>query len=324
MIVNVGIIGYGFMGRMHAKSLTKIQDAKLYAIADVSHEALKSAKKDYPWIKTYDNPVHLITDKNIDAIVIASYPNTHIEYLIKALENNKHVLVEKPLAIKFADVKPLLKIEYDTVVMVGFSLRYHDMYIKIKELIDSHDGAFIAHHTALGGLPDIPWLKNPDLSGGLLNENAVHIIYLFLWYMGDIDSVFSRIYSITGSGIDDNFVLVMTHTNNTTSSLVRSWTGGQIVRYYDFLTKEGSIHVDGYLEGRIRVHEKEKEYTIEYPRIFEEMYLNEMKHFIEAVKSGRKPYTSLEDGIKVQAVVEAARISSKEKRIVKLSEIYGY
>ncbi|NPA99419.1 MAG: Gfo/Idh/MocA family oxidoreductase [Crenarchaeota archaeon] len=323
-MVRIGILGYGFMGSTHARILKTISEAEVVAIADPKPEARKKALRDFPTAKIYETGDELIKDNNVEAVIIATPPNTHVDYLIMSVNEGKHVLVEKPLAPSFNHLKKLLDLEIpkNLVVMSGFSLRYHRMYIDIYEHVKKLGKTYIFHHTALGGLPTNDWLLNPSISGGMLNENAVHIIYLFLWYLGEPENVYARLYGKTGRDMDDNLVLV-TSIKGSTASLLRSWTAGQVVRYYEILGEKGSIHVDGYLGGKISIVINGFKKTYEYPTIVDEMYGEELLDFITSIKEKKKPKTSLRDAILIQLIVEAAKKSSREKKPVSVMEAGG-
>ncbi len=242
---------------------------------------------------------------------------------MEAISEGKHVLVEKPLGRRFEDVKCLLDLKYDKVVMTGFSLRYHRMYIDLYNLIKELGNPLLAIHVALGNIPQVKWICDTEVSGGLFNENAVHIIYLFRWYLGEIRSVFGKIYSASREGMEDNVVAVFNHDTGATSSIMRSWTAGQIVRYYDFTFTNASIHLNGYLNGELTIVRGGEKTRKSYPRIFEEMYYEEMKHFIECIEYKKTPYTTLRDGIVIQAIVDAVRESSISGKNVNISSIVG-
>ncbi len=323
-MVKIGIIGYGFMGSTHARVLKTIDEVEIVAVADLSPEARRRAAKELPRAKIYDDAEKLIRDKDVEAVIIATPPDTHVDYLIKSVVEGKHVLVEKPLAPSFSHLEKLLDLEIpdNIVVMSGFSLRYHRMYVDLYRQIQGLGRIFIFHHTALGGLPSNEWLLDTRISGGMLNENAVHIIYLFLWYLGEPEKVYAKLYSKTGKDMDDNLVLV-TSIKGSTASLLRSWTAGQIVRYYEVLGEKGSIHVEGYLGGKITCVIDGTKETREYPVIVDEMYREELMDYINSIKKGTRPKTGLREAILIQLIVEAAKQSAKENQPVSIMEAGG-
>ncbi len=323
--VKIGILGYGWMGSMHAKMLKNIREAVLVAVADPLEKARKKALSENPGIKVYSDSNELLQDKEVDAVIIATPPNTHVPLLIKAVENHKHVLVEKPLAESLSALEPLLslKISNDLVVMSGFSLRYHPMYIDLEKTLKELGETLFFHHTALGGLPPAPWITDAKVSGGLLNENAVHILYLYIWYFGFPDKVYASIRDLTTQGINDNVLYIAQHSNGTTASLLRSWSAKQVVRYFDALCSKGSIHIDGYLGGKATIVKNGEKITKEYSDAVEEMYTDELRDFIESIRTGRKPQVGLREGILVQILVHAAKESAKRQQVVEPLDVAG-
>jgi len=88
-MVKIGIIGYGFMGSTHARILKTIDEAEIIAVADLSPEARGKAAKDLPGAHIYDDAEKLIRDKDVEAVIIATPPDTHVEYLIKSVRGRK-------------------------------------------------------------------------------------------------------------------------------------------------------------------------------------------------------------------------------------------
>ncbi len=326
--VRVGIIGYGFMGSTHARLIREKKLAELQAISDIDEKALYKAREENREVKIYTDPLELIRDKNIDAVIIATPPTTHVDLLLKSIDHGKHVLVEKPLATSIRELDKLLEHEIprDLVVMVGYSLRYHRMYIDLKKFMEKLGRIYFFHHTALGGMPSAGWIRDPSLSGGMLNENAVHILYLFYWYFGEPRRIYATLESKTAPGIDDNILLVSEHgseNNKTTASLLRSWTANQVIRYFEVLGENGSIHVDGYLGGKVRMVIGGETMEYNYETIIDEMYTNELKDFFDSVTSMKQPQVTLKDGVVIQLMVEAAKKSNTTGSPIEMSKITG-
>ncbi len=316
--VKIGIIGYGWMGSTHAKVLKTLREAELVAVADPLREARVKAQNDNPSIKTYSDPRELLDDNSVDAVIIASPPDTHVPLLVKAVEKHKHVLVEKPLGPDLESLKPLLDMnpDPDLVIMTAFSLRYHSMYTDLEKMISDLGRTILFQHVALGDIPPPKWVLDPRISGGLLNENAIHILYLITWYFGFPEKIYAVIRDHVKPGLNDNITLTTIHPGNTVSIITRSWTAGQVVRYYEIIGEKGSIHLDGYLGGIVRLVKKGEKIEKNYEFELEEMYKRELGDFIESIKKNRKPMVGLREGILMQILVHAAKVSSRENTVV--------
>jgi len=102
-MLNFGLIGYGYWGPNIARNLMSLRGAHLSAISDVSPVARKRAHEAYPGIKITADSAEWISSTEIDAVAVVSPVWTHFELAKAALENGKHVFVEKP----FTAVVPL-------------------------------------------------------------------------------------------------------------------------------------------------------------------------------------------------------------------------
>jgi predicted dehydrogenase len=97
-VINIGIIGCGYWGPNLVRNFNACDNVKVVGVADLREERLKFLSRLYPNIKTYTKDSNeLLHNKNIDAIVIATPVSTHFPLGMEALENGKHLLMEKPM-----------------------------------------------------------------------------------------------------------------------------------------------------------------------------------------------------------------------------------
>ena len=96
MKTNVAILGYGYWGPNLVRNFNKFSNCNISYIVDKNINRLNEAKKLYPNIKCVTSPFVAIKDKTVNAIVIALPASQHYKYAKIALENNKHILIEKP------------------------------------------------------------------------------------------------------------------------------------------------------------------------------------------------------------------------------------
>src|SRR4030095_9304991 len=97
-MIKFGVIGYGYWGPNLVRNFMEAQGSTVVAVCDQRSERLGPLQDRYPNIKTVNNSAELFQDAAIDAIVIATPVSSHFELAMAALEADKHVLVEKPLA----------------------------------------------------------------------------------------------------------------------------------------------------------------------------------------------------------------------------------
>ena len=137
--IRIGVIGLGYWGPNLIRNFFLTKNSKVVAIADIQVEKLEKYKALYPGVETYDNAETLIRSKSIDAIVIATPVYSHYPLARAALENNKHVLVEKPMAsnVKEAETLIELALKKSKILMTDHTFLYTGAVQKIKELIDN-------------------------------------------------------------------------------------------------------------------------------------------------------------------------------------------
>lgn len=140
MSINVAILGYGYWGPNLVRNFKKFSDCNISYIVDKDINKLNEAKKLYPNLKCISNPLTAIKDKNVDAIVVALPVSQHYKYAKLALQNNKHLLIEKPATNSYKKLKELSNIakKRKLQLMVDYTFLYTDAVQKIKKFISTN------------------------------------------------------------------------------------------------------------------------------------------------------------------------------------------
>jgi predicted dehydrogenase len=135
--VNFGVIGYGYWGPNVVRNLASLEDSQVAAIAEMSPAAQKRAHKAYPGMHVTADAMEVITSPNIDAIAVITPVWTHYELAKAALENGKHVFVEKPFTSNVAQGEKLidLAIQKNLRVMVDHTFLFTGAVRKISQLL---------------------------------------------------------------------------------------------------------------------------------------------------------------------------------------------
>src|ERR1039458_10328504 len=136
--MNFGVIGYGYWGPNIVRNLTTIEGSKVLTIADLDPSAQERARKAYPGIKITSDAMDVILSADIDAVAIVSPVWTHFELAKAALENGKHVFVEKPLTSNSAQGEELINLaqKKNLRIMVDHTFLFTGAVRKISELLD--------------------------------------------------------------------------------------------------------------------------------------------------------------------------------------------
>lgn len=174
--LNIGIIGAGRIGMLHAENLLRMGQVKLKAITDIRIDALRewAAAADVPVVAT-DGRV-LLEDPEIDAIFICSSTDTHVMFIEEAAKAGKHIFCEKPVSFDPNETKRALEtVERSGVkLQVGFNRRFDHNFRKARRLIE--EGAIGKPHVVklISRDPSPPPYEYIKVSGGLLFDMAIH------------------------------------------------------------------------------------------------------------------------------------------------------
>jgi predicted dehydrogenase len=141
VIVKFGVVGYGYWGPNVVRNLDRMDEAKVLAVCDKSTAARRKVAKAYPDVLVTGDPTELITSPEIDAIAVVTPVWTHYELAKAALQNGKHVFVEKPFTSNAAQAQELIDLaaRKNLKIMVDHTFLFTGAVKKIKELLQ--DGA---------------------------------------------------------------------------------------------------------------------------------------------------------------------------------------
>lgn len=136
--MNFGVIGFGYWGPNIVRNLTMLEGSKVLRIADLSKGAQERARKAYPGIEVTADPKDVILSTEIDAVAIVSPVWTHFELAKAALENGKHVFVEKPFTSNAAQGEDLINLasKKNLRIMVDHTFLFTGAVKKIRQLLD--------------------------------------------------------------------------------------------------------------------------------------------------------------------------------------------
>jgi predicted dehydrogenase len=139
-LLRFGVIGYGYWGPNVVRNLDQLEKAEILGLCDMSASARQRAQKAYPNLAITSDPAELIKSSKIDAIAVVTPVWTHYELAKTALENGKHVFVEKPFTSNFAQAEELIELadRKNLKIMVDHTFLFTGAVRKIKELLNEH------------------------------------------------------------------------------------------------------------------------------------------------------------------------------------------
>jgi predicted dehydrogenase len=324
------LIGVGKFGKNHLRVLKELEKAglcTLYGVVDKRVEVLENVRGNYNVAVTANLAEFLKSD--IDAVDIVTPADTHFEVCRKCLAAGKHVFVEKPLAIKYAEARKLVRlaVDKDRILMAGLIYRYNSAVRKIKELID------------LGELGKIYYLyghymgfKEPREEVGALLNFAVHHIDIYDYLLEEVpeEATCSVAHFLGRESFEDFAVLFLRYENGAVGVIEGGWLPpgnyrdltvvGSKKSVTSDLSKQTVILHDIHMEKNNGTFKAVDKGALPMDVKFEEPLKLELKDFMECIKTGREPIAHGEAASRSVMIAEKALDSARLRRSVKIHE----
>jgi predicted dehydrogenase len=187
--LRVGVIGYGYTGKIHVQAYLAQAGVRLTAVADSQNTRLDELP---PGVRAYLRYGDLI-ESDIDAVSICLPTHLHCKIAIEALERGRHVLVEKPIAVNLEEAHCMLRAAKAAgrTLYVGMTHRFYPELREAKKLIDDGAiGSIVACNDCalehLGFLNVPPWyLERKCAGGGAALTSGIHLVDRLRWFTGD-------------------------------------------------------------------------------------------------------------------------------------------
>lgn len=335
-MVRIGSVGLGRIGMCHAENIaSKIPGARLAALCDLDGVRLQETAARLGVKRTYARFEDMVTDPELDGIVIVSPSGCHPEQIAMALENGKHVFSEKPLGTTVTECREAeaaVAKQPGLVFMLGFMRRFDPSYRYAKKKIDE---GVIGRPILFRGYSQDPEkciegsIAFAAHSGGAFLDMAVHDIDLARWLVG------SEPVSVWGIGgcyahpefaryQDGDNVSCMLKFEDDTMGFI--FAGRTAPHGYNVETEiigtKGILRIASVPqknlveildEGGVR-----RECSQDFLERFEEAYLQEVREFVSCILEGRKPNVSVQDGTRVLEIAKSCRESFETGMLVRV------
>ncbi len=333
--INIGLIGAGRIGRLHAENLTRhIDGARLSAVADVYLKAAEEVAQKFEAPMAVSDYRTLLENPAIDAVAICSATDTHSAIIEEAAAAGKHIFCEKPIDFSLEKIdRALAAVKKAGVkLQIGFNRRFDPNFQKARQLVE--DGKVGTPHLLriTSRDPAPPPLEYIKVSGGIFLDMAIHDFDMASFLM---QRPVTEIYA-TGSVLVDPEIGAAGDIDTTAITL--RFEGGpigvidnsrQAVYGYDqrveVFGSEGMVaigndtpdqHVYSNKEG---VHSSLPQYF--FLERYNESYIAEMRRFVRCLQQDTPPAVSGKEGRLPVVMGLAAQKSFQENRPVKLAEI---
>lgn len=198
-MMKVGIVGCGFISNKHITAIENIENLYLSAVCDPNEDALIRFKEDKT-VKTFTKIEDMLNDSDIDIVAVCTPSGLHKNLAIKAAKAGKHLVIEKPIAMKVDEALEISKVanEENISLSVVHPNRFRPVVMSLKKLLDKNVFGKISHvecnvnwNRNQEYYDKSPWRGTKEFDGGVLMNQAIHNLDLLLWFIGRPDEIFS-------------------------------------------------------------------------------------------------------------------------------------
>jgi predicted dehydrogenase len=324
--IRVGVVGAGYWGINHVRAFAHVDGAELTAIVDPNEKAQRRAQALAPSAAIFSSFEELLKQP-VDAVVLATPAVMHARQALEALAADKHVFVEKPMALDPADASRMAELAKTRArtLMVGHLMLYHPGYERLRHLVRS------------GAIGDVYYLYALRVNLGRLrrDENALwsfapHDLSMILdLCQGRAITVAARGQAYLQPGIEDVVFVNVTFSDKTMAQVQLSWLDPRKERRLTVVGSKKMVEFDDtHPTEKLRIYDKgydrPPEFTqygeyltvrhgdIHIPRVDMAEPLDlECRHFIACCMSGEEPRTGASHGLEVVRLLTAADRSLK-------------
>lgn len=334
MSVKFAVLGAGRIGQVHARAVASVEGATLVAVSDAIEAAARKVADSYGCdIRSIDA---IAAASDVDAVIICTPTDTHADLIERFAKAGKAVFCEKPVDLDLARVRQALETveAVGGTLMVGFNRRFDPDFMAMKAAIDGGRVGTVEMVTITSrdpGAPPIDYIKS---SGGIFRDMTIHDFDMARWLLGEeVETVMAQASVLTdpeiGKAGDHDSVNVMLQTASGKHAIItnsRRATYGYDQRI-EVLGSEGMVSAKNMAEANIELAGKDGFGTPPLLNFFMTRYVaayaNEIAAFVAAVADGAATPTTGHDGLMALALADAAVLSVKEGRAVRVSDVTG-
>ena len=308
-MTRIGQVGLGQWGKNLARNFDQLAD--LVWLCDVDEQRRTQATQSYPAAQVTSSFGDVLADDSVEAVVVATPVPTHYELARRALEAGKHVFVEKPPAMRGAEIEELCELaeERDLVLMPGHLLLYHPGVLKLKEIVDS------------GELGEVLYVygNRQNLGTFRTNENAlwslgVHDLSVLL-YLIEEEPVEVRAHgnAFLSKGVEDVVFCYLRFPSGKMAHMHLSWLDPHKIRRITVVGNERmAVFDDMERERKITVYDNWRTRTgdVYSPTVdATEPLRRECEHFLHLVAGEGDPHKAARDAILVVRALDQLQAS---------------
>ena len=332
--VKIAVIGTGRMGSVHVRNIARlIPEADLVAVCDIRLEVAQAVADEIGLQRVVRDYHELLTDNDIEAILIASSTDTHAFMMKDVAEASKHIFCEKPLALELDKIdEALAAVEKAGVkLQVGFNRRFDKSFQRVHEIANSGEIGRPCILRITNRDPDFPAMEFLRVSGGIFLDLAIHDFDMVRFQLGEV----LEVYAAGGVLLDpklnefgdiDTDVVILKFANGAVGTIDNS---RKAVYGYDqrleVFCSNGTAMAGNEAETTAIKGNRDGFLSAKPPYFFMQRYapcyVEEVRQFVECVREDKPTPTNGADGRAAVVLGYAAWKSLRENRPVKITEI---
>jgi predicted dehydrogenase len=328
----IALVGCGYWGPKVIRAAASLPEVEIAALVDRELSLAEGVQRHFPAARIESSLSDVLTDETIDAVIIATPPETHFELAAEALAAGKHALVEKPLALTADDCRTLgaQALDAGLILMVGHTFRFSPAVQHVRQLIAEHE------------LGEVYYIDSQRLNLGRVRQDvdaiwnfAPHDISIIQeWFGRKPVAVNCHAYDYLQQGIPDLGFLVLEY-EFAVAHIQVSWLSPNKVRrmtvvgsrkmvVYDDVASSVVIHDAGIDRehlgrtfsdfnsfGEFRLIQRSGDLHV--PRLPNvEPLAAQCRHFIDCIFTGNEPSTNFQEAADVVEILEAANVSREQ------------
>lgn len=333
--LNIGIVGAGRIGKVHAQSIVyHIPQAQLVMVTDVVGAAAQSLAEMYGIERWSTDYMDIVNAPDIDAVLVCSPTPTHADISIAAMKAGKHVFCEKPVDLTIEKIKQTAKVAEETgrKLQIGFNRRFDHNHGRVQQLAANGTLGKVEIVKITSRDPEPPSPEYAASSGGLYIDMMIHDFDMAMFLAGcDVEEVYATGVSIVDprigeAGDVDTAIVTLKFANGALGVIDNSRRAAygydQRVEVFGSLGMAADEN-DGDSTVKVStaagvVGDKPQYFFLER---YMASFIEEMRQFVAAVNNDTEVPVGIHAGLMSVVLAKAAKKSLDEHRPVKISEI---
>jgi predicted dehydrogenase len=326
--IGAAVVGYGYWGPNLARNLQERSEFNFEYLCDRDPEQRAAFSRRFPSVPALPDFAEVLDDPAVEAVVIATPPQSHFALAKAALEAGKHVLVEKPLATNLADAQELAALAQDEelVLMPGHTFIYSPAVNAVRDLIQQ------------GEVGDIHFVTSSRMNlgkyqaDGVVCDLAPHDLSILIYWLGrPVVEVAASGRSVFKHGVPETAFLTLGFAGGTTANVQISWLAPRKVRQMIVVGSKLMVQYDDTAADEpVRVYDRGLDISppanfgehqliyrtgdVVIPRVAPAEPLSlELQDFARSIRTGESPRSNVDLGVEIVAVMESAEASMRER-----------